>query len=144
MFPLLANFSLTLSEVYSPCNKCDVCAVMQYPESSGYLDHFLSRVGVPQVREALMRCQVWTNDYLTKILHRTETRVRVAERVYSSQPAIPKPTHYAQALFGSCKIPSVMGHVDKVGLNFTEAMRIIGSVCWYNCEFCCSPESCVL
>ena len=134
--PAACEFSLTLNEIYSPCRRCDVCKVMQYSDEGGCLDHFLRRVGVPQVRAALMRCQIWTDQYLSKILQKSEEKCRVAERIYSAQPAIPKPTQYAQALFTYCAIPKVVNHVSKVGMNFTEAMRLIGSLCWYNCDFC--------
>lgn len=137
--PSACEFSLHLNEIYSPCKRCDVCQVMQYDGDSGHFDHFLRRIGVPQVKAALMRCQIWTDDYLSKILLRAEERVRVAERVYSSQPAIPKPRAYAQGLLG-CAMPNAIHHVSKVGMNYAEAMRLIGSLCWVNCTFCSSHK----
>lgn len=134
--PSACEFSLHLNEIYSPCKRCDVCKVMQYSDEGGYFDHFLRRIGVPQVQAALMRCQIWTDSYLSKVLQKAEERVRVAERVYSSQPAVPRPSHYAQALFTSCAIPSTVDRVNKVGFNLTEALRLIGSVCKYRCNFC--------
>lgn len=138
--PSACEFSLTLNDVYVPCTQCDVCNVMQYTDEGGYLDHFLRRIGVPQVRAALMRCRIWTDDYLSRILHRTEEKVRFAERVYSGQPAVPRPTHYAQALFGTCGISSAVEHIRDVGMNYTEAMRLLGSKCKFNCNFCCTRE----
>lgn len=138
--PSSCEFSLTLNEVYSPCKVCDVCSVMDYSEDGGYLDHFLRRVGVPQVRAALMRCHIWSDTYLSKIFQRTEEKLRIAERVYSSQPAIPKPTYYAQALFGNCAIPDAVNRVRATGMGFTEANILLGSVCRYNCNFCCNHK----
>lgn len=134
--PSACEFSLHLNEIYSPCKRCDVCNVMQYSDEGGYFDHFLRRIGVPQVKAALMRCQVWTDAYLSKILQKAEERVRVAERVYSSQPAVPRPNHYAQALFTKCAVPATIDHISKTGFDYIEAMRLIGSLCRYNCDFC--------
>lgn len=138
--PTACEFSLSLNEIYSPCMKCDVCSVMEYSEEGGFLDHFLRRIGVPQVRAALMRCHIWSDSYLSKIFQRTEEKLRVAERVYSSQPAVPKPNHYAQALFGSCPIPNLVNRFRSTGVGFTEANHLLGSLCKYNCNFCCKHE----
>lgn len=133
--PSACEFSLNLNECYTPCKRCDVCLVMQY-EDKGFFDHFFRRIGVPQVKAALMRCQIWSEDYLSKILLRAEERVRVAERVYSSQPAVPRPTVYAQGLFGPCAIPGAVHRARQVGMNYSEAMNVIGSLCKFNCTFC--------
>lgn len=138
--PSSCKFSLTLNEIYTPCERCDICKIMRYPSEGSKLDHFLYRIGVPQVKEAVMRCQIWTDDYLCRILNKYSERIRYAERVYDSQPACPKPTVYAQALIGTCNMRKVAAHANSVGMNYTEAMRLIGSLCWYNCKFCATQR----
>lgn len=132
--PSSCEFSLTLDETYTPCKRCDICRVMEYNENGNYLSHFLYRIGVPQVRAALMRSRIWTEEYLSKIFYKTEQRMRIAERAYSAQPAMPRPTHYAQGWFG-CAMKNVAKNISKC-TTYSDAMTVIGAVCWYNCSDC--------
>lgn len=134
--PRACKFSLTLDESETPCNTCDVCKIMEYPSEGDRLSHFLHRIGVTQVRAAIMRTQIWTDEYITTVMNAASAKLRRAERVYENAPLMPRARPYAQGIFGSCSLgDAVLRNVNKK-LDYVSAMDIIGSCCMFNCDMC--------
>lgn len=117
---VLCQFARAPSASYMPCRKCTACKAVAYPASGDMLEHFLSVATVNQVRKELLDIGVaetvfntivpnllrkQRNDllqgrsHLREFSHEDEEPPASAQRVYESQPAVPKSIHYAQKVY---------------------------------------------
>ena len=101
----------------SPCGLCNICKTLDYPDSGDMVDHYLSRVEIPQVREDLEYFFITDHEIAANTNRLWREKVRVlqeetqeqavqtildrvfAERAYDSQPTVPKRAAYAQRVY---------------------------------------------
>jgi len=110
------QFNRSPSGATSPCGKCKVCAVLEYPDTGDMLDHFLDRTGIKSVRDSLLK-----TGFDRDQLENARERIRRQVPRQRSRP--------------QCPI-LLFAHSPNPQQTYEEAHKMFSSTCLAGCSYC--------